>query len=93
VELFVFDRKKDEFNLLQKLPGTSTGNYETLKIYVAEPEPHQFGGTRAVTQCGSGSKLDVIHRWIIKNATNSTGNSFFTNSNSFLLFVFTFTTI
>jgi hypothetical protein len=55
-------------------------------INVAEPEPHQFGGagSGAATRCGSdsdGSKLYVKHGWIIKNVINS---------NSFLLFLFTF---
>jgi hypothetical protein len=47
-------------------------------------EPYNFGGSGAVTRCGSGSKLDVKHRWINKNVTNS---------NSFLLFLFIFTTM
>jgi hypothetical protein len=48
---------------------------------VAEPEPHHFDGAGAVTPCGSGSssdssgsKLNVNHRWIIKNVINC--NSF-----------------
>jgi hypothetical protein len=46
-------------------------------------EPHHFGGAgaRAVTQRGSGSKLNGLHKWIIKNVTKG---------NSFLLFLFTF---
>jgi hypothetical protein len=58
-----------------------------FEISVAEPEPYHFGGAGAVTGCGSGgpgSKLNLKHRLIIKNVTNS---------NSFLLFLFTFTTI
>jgi hypothetical protein len=54
---------------------------------VAEPEPHHFCGAGAVTECGSdspGAKLNLKHRLIIKNVTNS---------NSFLLFFFTLTTI
>jgi hypothetical protein len=58
-----------------------------FEISVAEPELHNFGGAGAVTGCGSGgpgSKLNLKNRLIIKNVTNS---------NSFLLFLFTFTTI
>jgi hypothetical protein len=42
-------------------------------------EPHNFGGARAVTRCCSGSdgsKLNVLHKWIIKHVTKC--NSFFT---------------
>jgi hypothetical protein len=53
-----------------------------------EPEPHHFGGagagSGAAKRCGSGSKLNVQHRWIIKNGTNCI---------SFLLVTFTFLTI
>jgi hypothetical protein len=58
-------------------------------IGVAEPEPHHFDGAGAVTRCGSGpgsngSKLNVLHKRIIKNDTTF---------NSFVLFLFIFVTI
>jgi hypothetical protein len=33
-------------------------------------EPHHFGGTGAVTRCGSGSNPNIHHWWIIKNVKN-----------------------
>jgi hypothetical protein len=50
-------------------------------------KPHHFGGTgsEAFTRCGSGSNLDVLHKWIIKNVTKC--------SSFFLLFPFIFVTI
>jgi hypothetical protein len=36
-----------------------------------EPEPHLFGGASAAAWCGSGSKCDVQHRWIIKNMSKN----------------------
>jgi hypothetical protein len=48
---------------------------------VAEPEPHHLGIAGTVTRRGSGSKPNVLHKWIIKNVTIC---------NSFLLFLFIF---
>jgi hypothetical protein len=57
----------------------SIGQKHKIETSVAEPErkePSHFGeaGAGAATQCcsgsgsfGSGSKLDVQHRWIFKN--------------------------
>jgi hypothetical protein len=52
----------------------NTEIYCMMNFSVAEPEPHHLTGARAITQCGSGfdgsgSKLHVHHRWIIKNVT------------------------
>jgi hypothetical protein len=47
-------------------------------------EPRHLGGAGAEMRCGSSSKLNIEHRWIIKN---------FTNCNSFLRFSSTFITI
>jgi hypothetical protein len=62
------------------------------KDSVAEPEqePHHFGGAGSGTATPNGPssvssfKLDVHHRWIIKNVTNF---------DSFLFFLFNFTPI
>jgi hypothetical protein len=44
-------------------------------------ELHHFGGAGAATQCSSGFKPNIQHRWIIKNVTNN---------KILLLFPFTF---
>jgi hypothetical protein len=47
----------------------------SLKISVAEPEPHHLVGAGAVTQCGSGGsgyENGIKHGWESKNDTKRT---------------------
>jgi hypothetical protein len=75
------DRVRTDLSLHQR---------EHTKIYsVADwsrnrKRSHPFGGAGAVTRCSSGSKPNVLHKWIIKNVTKC---------NSFFLFPFIFVNI
>jgi hypothetical protein len=70
-------------------PTIMKGSRITLDslVYIvlrSRKELHNFFGAGTLTRCGSGFKLHVHHRWIIKNITNC---------NSFLLFPFKYVTI
>jgi hypothetical protein len=52
------------------VPKKTRHHFNAVLRSRSRKEPHHFGGARAATWCGSGSKHNVQQRWNIKSVTN-----------------------